>query len=45
MLAVLAAEIQHLELIRIQQINEAHEHLQRNDVKYRFVIDAVSLQA
>ena len=35
----------HIELIRIQQINEAYERLQRNDVKYRFVIDAVSLQA
>jgi uncharacterized zinc-type alcohol dehydrogenase-like protein len=28
-----------VELIRSQQINEAHERLLKNDVKYRFVID------
>jgi uncharacterized zinc-type alcohol dehydrogenase-like protein len=32
-----------IELIRIQQINEAYERLLRSDVKYRFVIDAASL--
>jgi uncharacterized zinc-type alcohol dehydrogenase-like protein len=33
-----------IELIAIQQINEAFQRLQRNDVKYRFVIDLASLR-
>ncbi|HYN14996.1 MAG TPA: NAD(P)-dependent alcohol dehydrogenase [Terriglobales bacterium] len=33
-----------IELIRIQQINEAFERLLRSDVKYRFVIDMASLK-
>ena len=33
-----------IELIRIQDINEAFERLLRADVKYRFVIDMASLQ-
>jgi uncharacterized zinc-type alcohol dehydrogenase-like protein len=37
----LASEI---ELIRIQQINEAYERMLRSDVKYRFVIDIASLK-
>jgi uncharacterized zinc-type alcohol dehydrogenase-like protein len=37
----LAADI---ELIRIQQINEAFERLAKSDVKYRFVIDMASLK-
>jgi alcohol dehydrogenase (NADP+) len=32
-----------IELIRIQQVNEAYERLLRSDVKYRFVIDMASL--
>ena len=32
-----------IELIRIQQINEAYERMLKSDVKYRFVIDAASL--
>jgi uncharacterized zinc-type alcohol dehydrogenase-like protein len=32
-----------IELIRIQQINEAYERLLKSDVKYRFVIDMASL--
>jgi uncharacterized zinc-type alcohol dehydrogenase-like protein len=32
-----------IELIRIQQINEAYERLVKGDVKYRFVIDMASL--
>ena len=32
-----------IELMAIQQINEAYLRLQRNDVKYRFVIDLASL--
>jgi alcohol dehydrogenase (NADP+) len=33
-----------IELIRIQQINEAYERMLKSDVKYRFVIDLASLQ-
>ncbi len=33
-----------IELIRIQQINEAYERLLKGDVKYRFVIDIASLR-
>ena len=33
-----------IELIRIQQINEAFDRLARSDVKYRFVIDMSSLK-
>jgi uncharacterized zinc-type alcohol dehydrogenase-like protein len=36
----IAAEI---EMIPIQQINEAYERMLRSDVKYRFVIDMSSL--
>jgi uncharacterized zinc-type alcohol dehydrogenase-like protein len=32
-----------IELIRMQQINEAYERMLRSDVKYRFVIDMASL--
>jgi len=34
-----------IEMIRIQQINEAYDRLARGDVKYRFVIDLASLGA
>jgi alcohol dehydrogenase (NADP+) len=34
-----------IELIRIQQVNEAYERLLKSDVKYRFVIDMASLKA
>lgn len=34
-----------IEIIRIQQINEAYERLLKGDVKYRFVIDMASLKA
>jgi uncharacterized zinc-type alcohol dehydrogenase-like protein len=33
-----------IELIRMQQINEAWERMLKNDVKYRFVIDMASLK-
>jgi uncharacterized zinc-type alcohol dehydrogenase-like protein len=33
-----------IELIRIQQIDQAYERLARSDVKYRFVIDMASLK-
>jgi hypothetical protein len=32
-----------VELIRIQQINDAYERLLKSDVKYRFVIDMTSM--
>jgi uncharacterized zinc-type alcohol dehydrogenase-like protein len=34
-----------VEVIRIQDINEAYERLLKSDVKYRFVIDMASLNA
>jgi uncharacterized zinc-type alcohol dehydrogenase-like protein len=34
-----------IELIRVQQIDEAYERMLRSDVKYRFVIDMASLKA
>jgi uncharacterized zinc-type alcohol dehydrogenase-like protein len=33
-----------IEMIKIQQVNEAYERLLKSDVKYRFVIDMSSLQ-
>jgi len=33
-----------IELIRIQQINDAYERLLKSDVKYRFVVDVASLK-
>jgi uncharacterized zinc-type alcohol dehydrogenase-like protein len=33
-----------IELIKIQQVNEAYQRLVKNDVKYRFVIDMASLK-
>ncbi|MNG10346.1 Aldehyde reductase YahK [compost metagenome] len=32
------------EMIAIQQINEAYERMEKNDVKYRFVIDMATLR-
>jgi uncharacterized zinc-type alcohol dehydrogenase-like protein len=34
-----------VEVIRIQEINEAYDRMMRSDVKYRFVIDMASLKA
>ncbi|MES2609661.1 MAG: NAD(P)-dependent alcohol dehydrogenase [Pseudomonadota bacterium] len=34
-----------IELIRMQEINEAYERMLQSDVKYRFVIDIASLRA
>jgi len=36
--------VSDIEVIRIQQINEAYERLLKGDVKYRFVIDLASLR-
>ena len=33
-----------IEMIAIQQVNEAYERLLKSDVKYRFVIDMASLK-
>jgi uncharacterized zinc-type alcohol dehydrogenase-like protein len=33
------------EMIRMEQINEAYERMERSDVRYRFVIDMTSLPA
>jgi uncharacterized zinc-type alcohol dehydrogenase-like protein len=33
-----------IEMIGMQQINQAYERLLKNDVKYRFVIDMASLR-
>jgi uncharacterized zinc-type alcohol dehydrogenase-like protein len=33
-----------IEMIRMDQINEAYERMLKSDVKYRFVIDMASLQ-
>ena len=34
-----------VELIKIQDINQAYERLLKSDVKYRFVIDIASLKS
>jgi alcohol dehydrogenase (NADP+) len=33
-----------IEMIRMEQINEAYERMIKSDVKYRFVIDMASLK-
>ena len=33
-----------IEMIKIQQVNDAYERLLKSDVKYRFVIDMASLK-
>jgi alcohol dehydrogenase (NADP+) len=35
--------VSDIEIIPIQQINEAYERMERGDVRYRFVIDLASL--
>ena len=37
--------VSDVEIIPIQQINEAYERMSRSDVKYRFVIDMASLKS
>ena len=36
--------VSDVEMIPIQQINEAYERMLKSDVKYRFVIDMASLK-
>jgi uncharacterized zinc-type alcohol dehydrogenase-like protein len=35
--------VSDIEMIRMDQINEAYERVLRSDVKYRFVIDMATL--
>lgn len=37
--------VSEIEIIKMQDINEAYERMQKSDVKYRFVIDMGSLKA
>ncbi len=37
--------VSDIELIRIDQINEAYERMLKSDVRYRFVIDMASLKS
>jgi len=37
--------VSDVEMVTIQNVNHAYERLQKNDVKYRFVIDMASLRA
>lgn len=37
--------VSDVEVIKIQEINEAYERMLKSDVKYRFVIDMASLTA
>jgi uncharacterized zinc-type alcohol dehydrogenase-like protein len=36
--------VSDVEVVPIQQVNEAYARLLKNDVKYRFVIDMASLK-
>lgn len=36
--------VSDIEMISIQQINEAYERLLKGDVKYRFVIDMATIK-
>jgi len=36
--------VSDIELIKMQEINEAYERMLKSDVKYRFVIDMASLK-
>jgi uncharacterized zinc-type alcohol dehydrogenase-like protein len=37
--------VSEIEMIKIQDINEAYERVLKSDVRYRFVIDIASLAA
>jgi uncharacterized zinc-type alcohol dehydrogenase-like protein len=37
--------VSDIEMIKIQEINEAFDRMQKSDVKYRFVIDLASLKS
>ena len=36
--------VSDIELIRIEQVNDAYERMLKSDVRYRFVIDMESLR-
>ena len=38
------ASLSDVEVIRIDEINEAYERMLKNDVRYRFVIDIASIK-
>ena len=35
--------VSEIELIPVQQVNEAYERMMKNDVRYRFVLDMKTL--
>jgi uncharacterized zinc-type alcohol dehydrogenase-like protein len=37
--------VSYVEMIKMQDINAAWERMQKNDVRYRFVIDMASLKS
>jgi uncharacterized zinc-type alcohol dehydrogenase-like protein len=37
-------DVSEIEMIQMQDINEAYERMLKSDVKYRFVIDMASLK-
>jgi alcohol dehydrogenase (NADP+) len=37
--------VSDIEMIKMQDINAAYKRMQKNDVRYRFVIDMASLKA
>ena len=37
--------VSDIEMIRMDQVNDAYERMLRSDVKYRFVIDMATLKA
>ena len=37
--------VSDIEMIRMEQVNEAYERMLKSDVKYRFVIDMATLKA
>jgi uncharacterized zinc-type alcohol dehydrogenase-like protein len=37
--------VSDVEVIPVQQVNEAYDRMVRGDVRYRFVIDVASLKA
>jgi uncharacterized zinc-type alcohol dehydrogenase-like protein len=37
--------VSEIEVIKIQDINEAYERMLKSDVRYRFVIDMASLKS
>jgi alcohol dehydrogenase (NADP+) len=36
--------VSDVEMVNIQDVNEAYERMEKNDVRYRFVIDMASMK-